>query len=301
MKRGRSTNMMYLFYLVLFSGIGCGFLFPQLGAYRYAVPYFIGFTLFLNFLEITVRWDKFLRVQLCVTFLLSTFIMPFLYYKVLSTGIDEGYRIGVLLTAVAPGSVIMLILSRFVPYKDYNLILSNFFFTTFGSILYIPVVVKWFVGATVEVDITQLFFRTAALILIPYSMSVVMKKTMSPEVTLRVRAFSKGFILLPIFIVVTLSMSGAAQQMVWDRTLLTLAPLIFSIFLVQGGLAFLVGRLFWDKNIRNSLALMASARNVQLMLGIAIINFPPLAAVPIVLGIIVQNINHVLWLWLLRK
>ena len=293
--------MMYLFYIVIFSGIGCGLLFPQLGGYRHAVPYFIGFTLFLNFLEITVMWDKFFRVQLCVTFLLSALIMPFLYYKVLSTGIDEGYRIGVLLTAVAPSSVIMLILSRFVPYKDYNLIFSNFFFTTFGSIFYIPVVVKWFAGAIVQVDITQLFFRTAALILIPYSISVVMKKTMSQEVALRVRAFSKGFILVPIFIVVTLSMSGAGQQIVWGKTLLTLAPLIFSVFLIQGGLAYLVGILFWDKNIRNSLALMASARNMQLMLGIAIINFPPLAAVPCVLGIILQNITHVLWLWLLRK
>ena len=53
MRKGGSKSLMYLFYLVLFSGIGCGLLFPQLGGYRHAVPYFIGSTLFLNFLEIT--------------------------------------------------------------------------------------------------------------------------------------------------------------------------------------------------------------------------------------------------------
>jgi hypothetical protein len=47
--------------------------------------------------------------------------------------------------------------------------------------------------------------------------------------------------------------------------------------------------------------MIASARNMQLMLGIAIINFPPLAVVPCVVGIIFQNMIIAFWLWIFRK
>ena len=122
----------------------------------------IGFVLFLNFLETELKWQRFFRGELLVTDSFSAVFMPLVVYYVLSSGLNPAYRIGLLLTAIAPSGVMMLAISRFVPNKDYNLILSNFLFTTFGSILYIPLMLKWLVGAAIQIKIAHLFFQTAA-------------------------------------------------------------------------------------------------------------------------------------------
>lgn len=110
--------MKYFIYVVILLGIVCGVMFPGLGAYRRAVPYLIGFLLFMNFFEIQVLWQRLFRVELLVTVALSIGIMPVLAYYVLSWGLPEEYRIGVLLTAIAPTGIMTLVLCRFIPEKD---------------------------------------------------------------------------------------------------------------------------------------------------------------------------------------
>ena len=164
-----------------------------------------------------------------------------------------------------------------------------------------PFAVKWLVGATVEINTMQLFAKTAALVLVPYCISVIVKKLISEGAVTMAERYAKRVILVPIFIIIAFSIAAAAREIVWEQNLIKLAPLVVLVFFVQGGLAYLAGMLFWDRNIRNTLAMIASARNMQLVLGIAIINFPPLTVVPCILGIFVQNIILTFWVWLFRK
>jgi len=291
----------YLFHIVIFSGIALGFIFPQLQVYKLSIPWMVGLVLFLNFLETKLKWQRFFRGELLVTGLLSALFMPLLAYHVLSKGLNPAYRIGLLLTAMAPSGIMMLAVSRFVPQKDYNLILSNFLFTTFGSILYIPLMVKSLIGTAVHIEINHLFFQTAALVLIPYGASEIVKKALPENAAPIIKRYTQGAILILVFIIAGVSISAAAQELVWDQTLMKLALLVLSIFVLQGGMAYLAGLILWDKSIRNTLAMIASSRNNHLVLGIAIMNFPPIAVVPCMLGIIFHHMTNALWVWLFRK
>ncbi len=261
----------------------------------------VGLVLFLNFLETELKWQRFFRGELLVTGSLSALFMPVLVYYVLSKGLDPGYRIGLLLTAMAPSGIMMFAISRFIPDKDYNLILSNFLFTTFGSILYIPFMVKWLVHTAVPIEIQRLFFQTAALVLIPYAASEFMKKVLSAHAAAIIKRYAQGVILIVVFVIACVSISAAAQELVWDQTLIKLALLVLSIFLLQGGTAYLVGLVLWDRSIRNTLAMIASSRNNHFVLGIAIMNFPPIVVVPCMLGIIFHHTTNAFWVWLFRK
>jgi predicted Na+-dependent transporter len=227
--------------------------------------------------------------------------MPLLVYYVLSDDLDPGYRVGLLLTSMAPTGIIMLAISRFVPYKDYNLILSNFLFTTFGSILYIPIMVEWLVGAAVQFKIVHLFFRTAVLVLIPYGVSEIIKRFLPANTAAMFKRHTQGVMLMTVFITIGVSISAASQELVWDQALMRLALLVLSIFFLQGGLGYLAGLMFWDKSVRNTLAMIASSRNSNFILGIAIMNFPPIAAVPCILAIIFHHTTNAFWVWLFRK
>jgi len=290
-----------LFYIVSFCAVLCGLLIPQLALFSPSIPYLIGLMLFINFLEIRTDPGKLFRKELLVTVPLSAFIMPLFAYYVLSRDFIVEYRIGLFLAAIAPSGIIMLILSRFVQHKDYNLIISNFFATQFGVILYLPFMVRWILGAEVNIDVVHLFFQTAALILTPYAGSIIVKRIFNQKAIESAINIGNNALLLLIFLIISSSIGAAAHELVWDVGLLKLFGFVISIYLIQGCVGFIFGTVLRSKDIRNSLALTTSSRNIQLVLGLAIINFPPLAIVPLVLGIISHHLSNALWLWLLRK
>ncbi|MFB0507267.1 MAG: hypothetical protein ACETWT_11095 [Thermodesulfobacteriota bacterium] len=128
-----------------------------------------------------------------------------------------------------------------------------------------------------------------------------MKRSLSGNGTAIIKKYTQGVILIAVFIIAGVSISAAAQELMRDRTLVGLALLALSIFLLQGGLAYLAGLLFWDKSIRNTLAMIPSSRNNHFVLGIAIMNFPPIAVVPCMLGIIFRHTTNAFWIWFFRK
>jgi hypothetical protein len=57
----------YLFQIVIFAGIACGFIFPQLQACKRVVPWMVGCVVFLNFFEMRLSWQRFFRRELLVS------------------------------------------------------------------------------------------------------------------------------------------------------------------------------------------------------------------------------------------
>ena len=89
-----------------------GILVPELNVAKPIIPYLIGLLLAVNFYEIEFKWKRFLRWELVITLSLSALIIPPIYYLLLSKGLLPEYRIGLLLTAVAPSGVMPLVLGR---------------------------------------------------------------------------------------------------------------------------------------------------------------------------------------------
>jgi predicted Na+-dependent transporter len=293
--------MKYLINIAIVAGIVCGSLLPALHVYKGAIVYIVGFILVLNFFEIDFRWRNFFRFELVLTVLLSAVAMPLLYYLFLSRGLHPEYRVGILLTAIAPSGLMPLVLGRFFHNIDHDLVLSNFLVTTFGAILYLPLMVKWLAGTNVSVPSTQLLYKTALMILLPYGTSLIMKLVFPGEKADAVKRCSKPIVLVLLFFICLLVASGASQRIQWDLSLLHVIVLVFSVYLVQGGIAYFIGRFFWGIPVRRTLALISSSRNNQISLGIAILNFSPATAIPCIFGFIFHHVTNAIWLYLFRK
>ncbi len=293
--------MKNLFYIVIFSGIICGFFVPYFDFFIPVIPFFIGTMLFLNYLDINPDWNKLIRKELFITIFLSVFFMPLLVYHVLSTGLADEYRMGLFLTAIAPSGILMLIFAKFVPHKDYNLIISNFLILQFGIIFYLPLMLEWVVGSSVHIESSRLFMQTAAIILIPYVISILTRRFLKSSTLKKSVNAAKGVIPVMVFLIIASSINGVAEEIKWDSSLINIMIITLSIFLIQGGLAYLSGYFLGDRSIRNTMCLISSSRNIQLILGIAIINFPPLVVVPLVFGIFFHHLTNALWLWLFRN
>ena len=102
------------------------------------------------------------------------------------------------------------------------------------------------------------------------------------------------------FCVVTISVAGPSEELRWDVSLISLSAVIMVVYLLPGLLGYLAGYLLGGIGTRNTLSFIASSRNVQLVLAIAILNFPPLTTVPIIIAIFVHHLVNAFWLWLYR-
>lgn len=293
--------MRYWLYIAIIGGILFGILAPQLQVFKQAVPYLICFMLAFNFFELKFSWEHFIRKELSVTLVLSAIIMPLIVYYLLSRGLIEEFRVGLLITALAPSGVMPLVFGRFVKYIDYDLVLSNFLVTTFGSILYLPAMIKWLAGTTIDIPTGNLLVKTALIILIPYSASILMKKTLTESRLAAIKEYANPVILMFLFIICAIVGSSASANLVWSKKLIHMIILVFAVYLIQGGLAYFAGFFLWDVPTRNTLALISSSRNNQITLGIAILNFPPATAIPCIIGFLFHHITNAIWLWLCRK
>jgi BASS family bile acid:Na+ symporter len=293
--------MQYLIYAVIGSGIVFGLIFPQIQTGKDTVPYLIGLVLFLNFSEVSVPWRKFYRKELLLTLTLSALIMPYLFYRWFSSGLDTQYRIGLLLTAAAPSGIMALVLGRFMADIDYGLVLSNFIVTTFGSVIYIPLTVKWLVGAAIQIQVSQMLIKTAAIILLPYGASFIVRNGLPQQWTAAVKRWSKPLVMGSIFFIVAIVTSAATRSLHWNHTLITLILLVLAVYIIQKALAYLASFYFWDRRARRTLALIASSRNNNVALGIATLHFAPATTVPCIVGFILHHVTNAVWLYLLRK
>ena len=291
----------FIFYIVVISAIFFGMIFPQIGILISLIPYFVIITLFLNFLNVSIQWDKILRGELFITLLLSIIIMPFSVNYLLPSNFSEWYRIGLVLVACAPSSIIALVISKFIPQNDYNLIFSNFLVTNLAAVFYIPVILKITAGRTVDIDIFPLFFQTAVIVLLPYAASTAAKKLLSRYIFNKLCEISNGVILVLFFLIISASIGRISGEVTFDKSVLILIIILFIIYLSQGFLGYIAG-IFWrKKKIKNTLAFISSSRNTQPGIAVIVMNFHPVALIPLILCVFVHHLTNIFWLWLFKK
>jgi ACR3 family arsenite efflux pump ArsB len=157
------------FSLTIILAVIIGLGFPQSGKYAVYIPHMIGVMLFFNFLDVKIQFRRSHPWVLLLTLFLSAVVIPAFVYFILSVGFQAPYRTGLLLVACAPTGITTLVLGRYIRGSNYHLVLSNFFSITFGSVFYIPILLKFVLSQAVSLETSPytLLGQMALLVLLP--------------------------------------------------------------------------------------------------------------------------------------
>jgi len=297
------STLVLLFCLTIILAVIFGLGFPQSGKYAVYIPYMIGVMLFFNFLDVKIQFQKSYPWVLLITLFLSAVAIPLFAYYVLSIGFPAAYRTGLLLVASAPTGITTLVLGRYIKGSNYHLVLSNFFFTTFGSVFYIPILLKFVLNEAVRLETSPytLLGQMALLVVLPYILSQTMVHLLDQQWLVRHKIISKGITLILVFCIVAVSIGKVADQLTWHADSMWLALLVLAIYLAHGGLGYAIGHVADNNELKMTLPFICSSRNIQLVFAIAVLNFSPLTYVPIIMGLFFHHLTNAFWLWILGR
>jgi predicted Na+-dependent transporter len=194
-----------------------------------------------------------------------------------------------------------IILIKYITHKDADLAFSNLILSTLASILFIPIILKIFIGKTIIIEVGPIMVQTAMLIILPYLLSRFFIRLFSDEHLQLIKKISNLFIPFLIFIIISSSIGSAASKLKWDLAFLRLSASVLGIYILHACLAYLAGSLMGKNELKNTLTLISSSRNCQIVLALAILNFSPLTLVPIIIAIIIHHITNAFWLWALKE
>ena len=295
--------MVFLFSLTIILAVIIGLGFPQAGKYAVYIPHMIGIMLFFNFLDVKIQFRRSYPWVLLITLFLSAVAIPALVYYVLSVSFPGPYRIGLLLVACAPTGITTLVLGRYIKGSNYHLVLSNFFFITFGSVFYIPILLKFVLNQAVSLETSPytLLGQMALLVLLPYILSQTMVHLLHQQWLVRHKNISKGATLILLFCIVGVSIGKVADQLTWNADSMWLAIVVLAIYLIHGGLGYTIGWVWNNAELKKTLPFICSSRNIQLVFAIAVLNFPPLTYVPVIMGLFFHHLTNAFWLWILGR
>ncbi len=299
----RRQPLVFLLCIVIIIGIIFGLSFPGAGNYSHTIPGLIGIMLFINFLDVKVRFRRLYPKVLLMTLILSALVMPLFVYYLLSRGFEMSYRLGLLLIAGAPTGITTLVLSRYIKGCDYNLVFSNFLFSTFCALFYIPILFRLILHATAKLEIEPLTVagQMALLVLLPYVVSQTIVRLFPEQWTNLLKKISKGLTLVLFFCTILFSVGSVADQLNWDLNFIWLSLAVVTIFLIHGGLGYVVGCFWVRSDLKNTLPFIWSSRNIQLVFAIAVLNFSPPTYVPIIMGVFFHHLTNALWIWVSGK
>ncbi len=295
--------MLLLFCLTIILAVFTGLVLPGTGNYALYIPYLIGLMLFFNFLDVKIQLRRSHPRVLLITLGLSAAVIPGFVYYVLGSGFAAPYRIGLLLVACAPTGITTLVLGRYIKGSNYHLILSNFLFTTFGSMFYIPALLQLVLDEAVKIGTSSftLLGQMALLVLLPYLLSQIIVHRLHQQWLVRHKIISRGFTLLLLFGIIVASVGKVADQLEWRTDSIWLAVVVLVIYLVHGGLGYAIGWLWGNNELKMTLPFICSSRNIQLVFAIAVLNFSPLTYVPVIMGLFFHHLTNAFWLWILGR
>ncbi|MDH5655711.1 MAG: hypothetical protein OEZ34_07380 [Spirochaetia bacterium] len=283
--------------IVIFLSFIAGFAVQELSIFADWIPYFIGLMLYFSFPGIDFKIKSIIRKESLIALLLCSLIMPSLAWYGFSHGQTAEFRNGLFLVAASPSGIIMLVLSRMIRSADHNLILGNFLMSHLLLIIYLPVLVYFFQGSEVSISASKLFINTVVLISIPWGLAWLTHRYSAETILKNLKTAAAWINPVLFFIVISSSLADAKRQIDIDAGLAALFLIVLFMYITQAFLAYSAGWFFFSRKSGNALALSASSKNIQLTLGIAILNYDILTTIPIVLGIVAHHISNGFWIW----
>lgn len=238
-----------------------------------------------------------------LTFLLAHVLSPLIGYLagIALFGADSPYVVGLVLFAVIPlgvSSVLWVGMSGgIVPLMLAMVVLDSLL-----SPLVVPAAVHLFFGASVEVDMMPLMKDLFILIVIPTVIGVSLNQWSKGTVQDRAKPYTAPVSKLCFVAVVALNAAAIAPYAeTIKQDMLVLVPLVTALVGVCYAIGFVFTARLGDRRLQATVSYATGMRNISLGIVLAMGYFTPLAAVPVVLSILIQQPVATLHHYVLQK
>ncbi|MEJ2282660.1 MAG: hypothetical protein P8X85_03610 [Desulfobacterales bacterium] len=173
----------------------------------------------------------------------------------------------------------------------------------FLSIGFLPILLKFVLNQAVSLDTSPytLLGQMTLLVLLPYFLSQTMVHILHQQWLVKNQHISKGSTLILLFCIVGVSIGKVADQLTWHASSMWLAIVVLAIYLIHGGMGYAIGWVWSNAELKTTLPFICSSRNIQLVFAIAVLNFPPLTYVPIIMGLFFHHLTNAFWIWILGR
>jgi bile acid:Na+ symporter, BASS family len=266
-----------------------------LGPCAFLVPWIFGFMTFAGSLRSNFKDLKRVLTQplpLFLCFVLLHLVMPLLAWALghLTFGDDSLTITGMILAVVIPtgiSSVIWVSVYR----GNIPLTLTIILIDTLLSPFVVPYSLSVLVGAQVHMDVLGMMKGLWWMIVFPSVLGMLLNQLMTKQakkLEVSLAPFSK--IGLGVVVAINASVIGPYLQHI-DWRLASIAGLGFFIAALGYLFGMLLSRLFkWDREISVAIIFNSGMRNISAGAVIAITYFPAAVAVPVVLGMLFQQL-----------
>ncbi|WP_240941555.1 bile acid:sodium symporter family protein [Paenibacillus sp. HB172176] len=277
---------------------GClllGFVFSEsLQPYVEAVPYMFGFVTLTMALDCGIRQlgQAFRRPSIMIlTFTIAHIVSPLIAYGIgtLAFGYHSPYVIGLVLFTIIPLGV-STVLWVGMSGGSVALILAMVVLDSLLSPIIVPAGVHLFFQTSTAIDAGPLMLDLTILIVLPTIIGIGLHDWSRGRIQGYVKPYTAPISKLCFVSVVGLNASAIAPYM--NQLKGDIVPLV-AIVVVMVGLCYALGffssSLFRDQQVQTTVSYATGMRNISLGIVLALGYFSPLAAVPVVLSILIQQ------------
>ena len=272
---------------VLIADIGSQLMF--LISWLFAFMTFAGsLTLNFNSLKSFIKYPYVILLTIAVLHI----VMPFWAY-LLSTLVFDDYllTIGFILSVAVPTGVTSFIWVS-ISHGNKALCLSIILIDTLLSPIIMPLVVYFAVGKSIDIDTSSLILDLLWMIVLPSVLAMILNQytngKMEEKLGKKLAPFSK----IALFLIVMINSNIIApyvKNMSWE--LARIIIIVFIVAITGYVLWLLIGHFIWkDPTLVSTLVFTGGMRNIAVGIVIASSYFPPRVALPVVFGMLFQQV-----------
>ena len=272
---------------VLLEDIGSQLLF--LVSWLFAFMTFAG-SLSLNFtsLKSFIKYPSVILLTIAVLHI----VMPLWAYFLSVTVFDDHLlTIGFIISVAVPTGVTSFIWVS-ISHGNKALCLSIILIDTLLSPIIMPIVVHLAVGQSIDIDTSSLIFDLLWMIVLPSIIAMLLNQYTHGKIEERLGKKLAPFSKIALFLIVMINSSIIApyvKDISWE-----LASIILLVFIVAISgyiLWLLIGHFIWkDPTLVSTLVFTGGMRNIAVGIVIASSYFPPRVALPVVFGMLFQQV-----------
>jgi tagaturonate reductase len=153
-----------------------------------------------------------------------------------------------------------------------------------------PLSVRLFSGAVVSIDTVGMILSLFMMVVIPSIVGVALNQCSHNWMRASVVPFGKPFSKIALFAVIAINTSQVAGRVALAFSLIPIAALNLALAFLGYILGFVAAKLLHaEKSVQVSMLFTIGMRNISAALVLAINFFPPESALPVVIGIVLQQ------------
>ncbi|MGI2295369.1 bile acid:sodium symporter family protein [Paenibacillus sp. GXUN7292] len=296
----------WMFLIIPCSLLAGFFMASELQYFIGAVPYLFAFVTFTMAVGCGMKQLKASAGRpglIILVFILAHMISPIVAYAagILTFGADSPYVIGLVLFAIIPlgvSSVLWVGMSG----GNIPLMLAMVVLDSLLSPFVVPAGIHLFFNSAIEVEAGPIMLDLTIIIVLPTIIGVSLYEWSKGKIADRVKPAAAPLSKLCFVLVVALNAAAIAPYIgQLKQDMLTLVPLTIALVAFCYAIGYFAAAKLKDKGKQITVSYATGMRNISLGIVLALGYFSPLAAVPVVLSILIQQPMATLHHYILQK